>query len=116
MNMKITYEPKFLRIMSGCTDHLENFINIAIIPDHIIKVILVLNGSGHVTGFMFVCQFRFRLGRVPIFPIPLEASIPLNNIDSLETDISRGKSYFNKSPNTVFPLGILKSAVLAERP
>lgn len=102
--------------MFGPANRFKNFLNIAIVPYHIIKIIFILNGSGHVAGYMFGCQFRLRPRGSPVLSFPHESPIPLNHLDSLKTDVSR-KSVTLTNPQTpCSPLGILKSAVLAEKP
>lgn len=94
--------------MFGAANRFKNFLNIAIVPYHIIKIIFILNGSGHVAGYMLGCQFRLRPRGSPVLSFPHESPIPLNHLDSLKTDVSRKKRHFNKSPDTVFPLGYFK--------
>ena len=45
MNMEVAYKPKLLRIMFGPANRFKNFLNIAIVPYHIIKIIFILNGA-----------------------------------------------------------------------
>lgn len=114
--MEVAYKPKLLRIMFGPANRFKNFLNIAIVPYHIIKIIFILNGSGHVAGYMLGCQFRLRPRGSPVLSFPHESSIPLNHLDSLKTDVSR-KSVTLTNPQTpCSPLDILRSAVLAEKP
>ena len=94
--------------MFGPANRFKNFLNIAIVPYHIIKIIFILNGSGHVAGYMLGCQFRLRPRGSPVLSFPHESPIPLNHLDFLKTDISRENGHLNKSKDAVFPLGYFK--------
>lgn len=69
----------------------------AVVSYHIIKIVFVSNGTGKIASLMFIRQFWFRFWRFGIFSLPHEASIPFDDFDLFETDVSRRKRQLNKA-------------------